>query len=227
MTQMEEAFEIDGRQVTVRSEGAGGPVVYLHVFMGDGAEVWQACRDRGCPDFTLASIGNLAWDDDMSPWDCPPLTRDDTPCGGKAPQQLARLTDAVIPKVEALLSRPPAYSALAGYSLAGLFALWALYRTDRFARVASASGSLWFPGFLDFARENSFARTPDCAYLSLGSKEHKTPNRMLRTVKDNTLAFRDLLQQRGVPCTFESNPGNHFVHTEQRMAAGIAWMLAR
>ena len=105
MTRMEEAFEIDGRQVTVRSEGAGGPVVYLHVFMGDGAEVWQACRDRGCSDFTLASIGNLAWDDDMSPWDCPPLTRDDTPCGGKALQQLARLTDAVMPKVEGLLSR--------------------------------------------------------------------------------------------------------------------------
>ena len=223
---MEDRFDIDGEQVTVRSEGSGGPVVYLQVFEGDGEEVWRACRELGCPDFTLASIGNLAWDDDLSPWECPPLTRDDAPCGGKAPAQLERLTDKIMPAVEDLLQQPAAYSALAGYSLAGLFALWAAYRTNRFSRIASASGSLWFPGFLDFARKNRFACAPDCVYLSLGSKEHKTPNRMLRSVKQNTLAFADLLQERGIPHVFETNPGNHFVDTEIRMAKGISWMLS-
>lgn len=227
MPRMEDSFEIDGRQVTVRSEGSGGPVVYLHVFEGDGEGVWRACHELGCAGFTLASIGDLFWDDDMSPWECPPLTRDDAPCGGRAPEQLERLTGAIMPAVEGCLPRPAAYSALAGYSLAGLFALWASYRADRFSRIASASGSLWFPGFSDFARENRFACIPDCVYLSLGNREHKTPNRMLRSVRQNTLAFADLLQERGVPHIFEMNPGNHFVDTEMRMAKGISWMLSQ
>ena len=40
------------------------------------------------------------------------------------------------------------FIGIAGYSLAGLFALYALYKTDAFTRVASMSGSLWFPGIM-------------------------------------------------------------------------------
>lgn len=40
------------------------------------------------------------------------------------------------------------FIGIAGYSLAGLFALYALYKTDVFTRVASMSGSLWFPGIM-------------------------------------------------------------------------------
>ncbi len=35
-------------------------------------------------------------------------------------------------------------------AISGLFALWALYRTDFFAGAVSASGSVWFPGFREF-----------------------------------------------------------------------------
>ena len=43
------------------------------------------------------------------------------------------------------------YHAIAGDSMAGLFAVYALYRTQVFSRVASASGSLWYPGLLEYA----------------------------------------------------------------------------
>jgi predicted alpha/beta superfamily hydrolase len=85
------------------------------------------------------------------------------------------LLKQIIPQAESSLPQPPSWRGVAGYSLSGLFALWALWQTDVFERAASASGSLWFPGFIDYARERTMTATPDAAYLSLGKKETKTP----------------------------------------------------
>ena len=118
-----------------------------------------------------------------------------------------------------------AWRGIAGYSLAGLFALWSTWQTDAFLRVASASGSLWYEGWLGFARGQEPATWPERAYLSLGSKEHKTPNRLMRNVRTATEQTRDLLCSHGVECTFELNPGNHFQDPDLRMARGIRWIL--
>lgn len=69
------------------------------------------------------------------------------------------------------------------------------------------------------------AAWPERAYLSLGSKEHKTPNRLMRNVRTATEQTRDLLCSHGVECTFELNPGNHFQDPDLRMARGIRWIL--
>ena len=91
--------------------------------------------------------------------------------------------------------------------------------------MASASGSLWFPGFIDYARERTMTATPDAAYLSLGKKETKTPNRMMRHVLDDTRAMEELFIEHDIPTTLELNPGNHFALTDLRMARGIHWIL--
>ena len=61
--------------------------------------------------------------------------------------------------------------------------------------------------------------------LSLGKKETKTPNRMMRHVLDDTRAMEELFIERDVPTTLELNPGNHFAQTDLRMARGIHWIL--
>ena len=61
---------------------------------------------------------------------------------------------------------------LGGYSLAGLFSLWACCQSGKFAGIAAASPSVWFPGFLTYLEENE-VKSP-CIYLSLGDKEEKT-----------------------------------------------------
>lgn len=66
---------------------------------------------------------------------------------------------------------------------------------------------------------------PNAVYLSLGKKETKTPNRMMRHVLDDTHTMEKLLSDRGIPTTFELNPGNHFAQTDLRMARGIHWIL--
>ncbi|WP_288713956.1 alpha/beta hydrolase [uncultured Parolsenella sp.] len=201
------------------------PVVYLNVFQGDGAPVWEACQEAGCPPFALVAVGGLDWNRDLSPWGCEATTRSDEPFAGGAREHLEKLLSEVIPQAENGLPWPVAWRGIAGYSLAGLFALWSLWETPAFSRVASVSGSLWFPGLLDWCTGRPLAASPDAAYLSLGKREHKTPNRMMRGVLDATRGFEALLRERGVETTLELNPGNHFCEPDARTARGIAWLL--
>lgn len=219
-------MEAHQKQVIVYSEHAERvPTIYLPVVMGDGSEVYECCRELDCPPFTLVAIGELDWNRELSPWRCDGCVRDAEPFGGQASEFLDELLNQIIPQVESSLPCPPTWRGIAGYSLAGLFSLWALWQTDAFDRAASASGSLWFPGFIDYAHEHTMPNAPDAVHLSLGKKETKTPNRMMRHVLDDTRAMEALLVERSILTTLELNPGNHFAQTDLRMARGIHWIL--
>lgn len=219
------------KPVCVRApEGASGPLplVLLNVYAGDGSEVWRRCAELGCPPFALVSIGGLVWERDMTPWSTEPATRREAPYAGGAGAHLDALLASALPAAEAELAGAGvtvAWRGIAGYSLAGLFALWSVWQTDAFSRVASASGSLWYEGWTDYVRRNVPATWPERAYLSLGSREHKTPNRLMRNVRRATEETAALLCEHDVTCTFELNPGNHFQETDLRMARGIRWIL--
>lgn len=208
---------------------AGGPlpVIYLNVFRGDGSGVWEACRALGCPPFALVAIGGLDWNRDLSPWECEPVTRAGEPFAGGAADYLDVLLGEVVPQAEGELASPVAWRGIAGYSLAGLFALWSLWQTDAFSRAASVSGSLWFPGLVEYCARRPFVSRADAVYLSLGKKEHRTPNRLMRDVLARTRDVEALLRSRNVDVTFELNPGNHFSEPDARCARGIAWLLGR
>lgn len=220
----EERFTVEGRKVTLRRAGEGGPVVYLHVFQGDGLQIWQKCLELGCDDFSLASIETLNWNDDMSPWDCLPLFKNEGACHGKARAQLNRLLSRIKPHVEEIVGAP-AYSAIVGYSLAGLFAAWAVFQTGAFTRMASVSGSMWFPGFVEYADSRDIPATFERAYFSLGDRESHTPNPVLSTVGDRTAYVVESFKEKGVETVFEWNRGNHFKAEALRTAKGIRWLL--
>ena len=115
--------------------------------------------------------------------------------------------------------------ALAGYSLAGLFAVYALYRTDLFRRAASASGSFWYPSFADYAETHDFAAKPDAVSLSLGDREADARQPVLATVAQQTERIAALFRARGVPVQFVWNAGNHFQEPARRLASCICGML--
>lgn len=116
---------------------AGAPIVYLPVVAGMGDDVLQCCCDLGCLPFTLVAIGGLDWNRELSPWPCDAITAASEPFAGEAAAFLHELTRKIIPSIEAPLAVPPRLRAIAGYSLAGLFALWACCKTDLFSRAAS------------------------------------------------------------------------------------------
>lgn len=121
----------------------------------------------------------------------------------------------------------PSWRGILGYSLAGLFALYAIYQTDLFSRVGSMSGSLWFPGMKEYIFSHEPKCRPDCMYFSLGDKESKTRNPVLRNVRQNTEEIQAFYQAKGIDTVFQLNPGNHYDHAAERTAAGLYWLLSR
>ena len=173
--------------------------------------------------FALATFLIRDWNRELTPWAAEPVFGKE-PFGAGAPQTLAFITEALIPQLE---QRYPALAGapvvLGGYSLAALFALWAGYESSRFAGIAAASPSVWYPGWLDYAR----ARQPQAGriYLSLGDAEERTRNRTMATVGACIREQSDLLARQGIDATLEWNPGNHFQDTDLRTAKGFVWAM--
>ena len=223
-----QTFMISNKTVSVfTSFKPETPIIYLNTCSGEGQKIYEAAQAAGCPPFTLVAISNLDWNHDMAPWDSPPAFKNADPCTGGADDYLRLLTEEIIPAAEKEIGGIPCWRGLAGYSLAGLFALYAIYQTDLFSRVGSMSGSLWFPGMKEYIFSHEPKRWPDCMYFSLGDKESKTKNPILRTVQENTGEICAYYQRRGIDTVFQLNPGNHFVQSVERTAAGLCWLLNR
>jgi len=219
-------FAADGKKVRVFPGPAGSPVVYLNSYVDNGKVLHRLLRSADGPSCSLVVVSNLRWDDEMTPWECPALFAGDSPCHGEADGYLAWMQDHLMPAAERRLDGVPSYRAVAGYSLAGLFAVYALYRTDAFDRAASMSGSLWYPRFLEYTRSHAMLAKPSCLYFSLGDQECRSTIKLLQTVQERTEALADDCRRAGIETTFRLNRGNHVQHGDRRTADGILWILS-
>ena len=122
-------------------EGAA-PLIYSIDYHENGQLLIAACREVGCSGFNLVTISGLHWNQELSPWPVETVISKNDNFAGGAPEWLQLLTCEVVPQVEALLDAAPSWRMLAGYSMAGLFAVWTAFQTDLFTRILSASGSL-------------------------------------------------------------------------------------
>lgn len=221
-------FTTDNKTISIfPCSESESPVIYLNTFLNEGQKVYETAQAAGCPPFTLVAISDLDWNHDMVPWDSPPAFKNAEPLTGGADDYLRLLTEEIIPTAEKESAGVPCRRGIAGYSLAGLFALYAIYRTDLFSRVGSMSGSLWFLGMKDYIFSHEPKRWPDCMYFSLGDKENKTRNPVLRNVRQNTEEIQAFYQAKGIDTVFRLNPGNHYDHAVERTAAGFCWLLSR
>lgn len=221
-------FQTSGKTISIFSRaGSGCPIIYLNTFSNEGQEVFESAQTSDCSSFTLVAISDLDWNHDMVPWDSLPAFKNADPCTGGADDYLQLLTEEIIPTAEKKITGVPCWRGIAGYSLAGLFALYSIYQTDLFSRVGSMSGSLWFPGMKEYIFSHEPKRRPDHMYFSLGDKESKTRNMVLQSVRQNTEEIHAFYQSKGIDTVLQMNPGNHYNHAAERTAAGIVWMLNR
>ena len=164
-------------------------------------------------DFRLRAV-RVDWFRDLSPWQAPALSGNIS-FGDGAQETLE--------KILRLTGEPGKQYILGGYSMGGLFALWAACRTDAFAAVASASPSVWFPGFSEYM--TAVGIQAGCVYLSLGNREEKARNPVMASVGTRIREIYAWLESQSVPCCLEWNEGNHFRDLEERMAKGFAWAM--
>ena len=171
--------------------------------------------------FLFAAIPVESWNDALSPWEAPAVWGKQG-FGGNAADTLRFLTEQVIPSLKQQFDLPENVKIiLGGYSLAGLFALWASTQTDLFYGVAAASPSVWFPCWKEFEQQHPIQAQR--VYLSLGDKEEHTKNAVMAAVGDNIRALHSQLTARGVDCTLEWNSGGHFKDADLRTAKAFRW----
>lgn len=178
-------------------------------------------QERASRGFVLASFIVEDWNVELSPWQADPVFGKEA-FGEGAAQTLRFIEDSLIPEIHA---RVPALKGkkivLGGYSLAALFALWAGYDSPKFNGIAAASPSVWFPGWMEYAK--SHRPLSERIYLSLGDAEERTRNRVMATVGDCIREMDALLSD--FPHTLEWNPGNHFKDADIRTAKAFLWCL--
>lgn len=222
-----QTFNTDKKKITLYPALAENrPVIYLTTYNDDGSKVYAEVQKDGCPDFTLVTVSGLNWEAELSPWAAGNLFKYSEMFTGGADAYLQFLTQQVLPQAEAGLNGI-LWRGLAGYSLAGLFTAYALYKTDLFSRAASMSGSLWYPGFKDFALAHNMAKVPEYMYFSLGDKEARARNQYLKSVQQCTEELAAHYRSLGINTCYELNPGGHYRNIISRSAAGIKWLLTQ
>jgi hypothetical protein len=186
-----------------------------HDLEGMGSEVAEI-RKLTEKKFYLIAVKVRNWNTDLSPWRAPAAFGKEA-FGAGAADTLAEALKLCADREKIRI--------IGGYSLAGLFALWAVYQTDVFAAAAAASPSVWFPRFVEYMKE----RRPRAGsvYLSLGDKEEKTRNPMMAAVGSRIREAHELLKNQGVDTVLEWNPGNHFRDADIRTAKAFAWAMKR
>ena len=225
---------------TQMSSVAGAPVVYLLGDMADNSPVQVPVG------VSLVHIGVDLWEENFSPWCAPRVFAKGPNFGDGAQKTLDTLINHVIPWTESELTDPPTYRVLVGYSLAGLFSLWAGVSqqvargcqhdataphvdvpTPTFQRIGAVSGSFWFPGLLDYVDQQLSGGAVGLthAYLSLGDREARTPNPQIMHVRENAELLASKLESAGMTSKFELNRGNHFQNVEGRMQKALDWLV--
>ena len=173
--------------------------------------------------FLFAAIPVESWNDALSPWKSPAVWGKQG-FGGNAADTLRFLTEQIIPTLKQRFHLPENVKIiLGGYSLAGLFALWASTQTDLFYGIAAASPSVWFPEWMKFEQQHPIQAQH--IYLSLGNKEERTKNAIMAVVGDNIRTLHSRLIERGADCTLEWNSGGHFKNADLRTAKAFRWAM--
>ena len=173
--------------------------------------------------FLFAAVPVKNWNDELSPWEAPAVWGKES-FGGNAAGTLRVLTGQVIPTLKQRFALPENVRIiLGGYSLAGLFALWASTQTDLFYGAAAASPSVWFPGWMEFEQQHPIQA--QCIYLSLGDREERTRNATMAAVGENIRTLHRELAERGKSCVLEWNCGGHFKDADLRTARAFRWAM--
>ena len=173
--------------------------------------------------FLLVTIELEDWTIDLMPWWDGNISRD--PEAGKHGQEtLDYILQGLLPELGRRYGPRPVI--LGGYSLGGLFALWASCQTDRFQAIAAASPSVWIHGWIPFAKKNM--PMTQAVYLSLGEREEHVKNQAIARVGDSIRAYYELLRIYLDPehCTLVWEEGGHFNDNAGRLARAFAYSVS-
>ena len=192
-----------------------------------------------CKEAIIVGIENQVPERDYTPWEAEALSSKSRPFTGKADHFLYILETQIKTFIDKnyRTMRDIEYTSIAGYSLAGLTALYALYTTDFALTYASVSGSLWFPKWGDFIKKHKLRQMSEDGvikvYISLGERETNASDKLKSKVAERTQETVKVLKEQVASLGqdesdvfFEYNKGGHWEDIPERTAKALAHLLA-
>lgn len=172
--------------------------------------------------FVLAAFDVEDWIVDLMPWPDGNISRE-AEAGRHGQETLQYVLLSLLPALRKRFGDLPA--VIGGYSLGGLFSLWAAAQTNSFRAVAAASPSVWIRDWQTFSEQHP--TLAEAVYLSLGDREEHVRNQAIARVGDCLRAQHALLQRQLGPerSTLVWESGNHFSDNDGRLARAFAWCL--
>ena len=216
-----------GRGTVYVSPGAGPRRLLMGMWGGeeDTAEIAALLENRVGKDITPFALAMPAvgdWDRDYTPWPSDEMEGRAFSGGGGA--HIHWILSEFLPAARSLCE-DAGETGILGYSLGGLFALWAALDGDSpFTLAASVSGALWYQGFEAYALGRAPSRVRR-VYVSLGLKEAKiSRGPMARNRTASQAIYAAFSEKLGEEAAFEWNNGNHFFEVPQRIAKAVAFL---
>lgn len=172
--------------------------------------------------FAIVFFDTVEWAKALMPWQDEAVSRNEE-VGKHAQDTLVYIEESLVPWLHKRFGKLPCI--IGGYSLGGLFALWAARQSAAFCAVAAASPSLWIKGWADFADNRSL--NAQLAYVSLGNREEHCRNQCMARIGDCVRhEHLTLTEQIGTTATtLEWNNGGHFGEEAERTAKAFAWCI--
>jgi predicted alpha/beta superfamily hydrolase len=235
-----EDMNIEGYECTLflpfgyNTSGKYYPVVYMnggdHLQISEIISCIEPHFDVDCREFLFLSVRPKNWNDEYTPWPASALTKEGESFGGGALKYLNFLIKSIKTFIdENYHTKPePENTALIGYSLGGLAALYSIYKISTFGKIGSLSGSLWFDGWKEFMDTNTPLNIDSKVYLSLGKGENHSRNQRIAKVDDCTRGAATILEEQllfSVNLILEWNNGGHFTEIHQRYQRAILWLM--
>lgn len=191
--------------------------------------------ERSAKGFAIVFFDCAEWARALMPWADDAVSRDDE-VGRHAPDTLRFVEHCLLPRLRQRFGALPCI--LGGYSLGGLFALWAARNSRAFSAIAAASPSLWINGWGEYAASHPILiPTSDkkaydelrhsIVHLSLGDREELCRNQRMQRIGDCVRAEYALLctQLSSANVTLKWHPGGHFGAEAERTAEAFAWCI--
>lgn len=164
---------------------------------------------------------------DYTPWPSPGLDGMQA-FGGAGDMYLQFLADCLKPRIDALYPALPGPSdtSIIGASLGGLISLYALYRQNCFGHIVSISGSMWYPGFVNFMQNSVPCRSHTQVLLLSGRMESSgVPLPLRNSVKclqQAHLILKKQLPLYDIPLLWDN--GSHADGLVPRFEKALQWI---
>ena len=106
---------VEGKHIYLYGkENAGDPLVIVNTFQGDGHELYDILQQLGARALVLVVVSDIDWNVEMTPWECPPMFKGDSPCTGGADAYIRKLEEKIVPVILDEMAAKPEYIAIAG-----------------------------------------------------------------------------------------------------------------